>query len=102
MGGEDSGGGPMMPRGRLGPVTAPNWLSLARIALVPLCVVLLLAGIDEGPRWAALVFAVAALTDKLDGYIARATSTITTFGTFIDSLADKLLLSCVLIALVSL
>jgi CDP-diacylglycerol---glycerol-3-phosphate 3-phosphatidyltransferase len=82
-------------------VTAPNWISVARIALVPVCVVLLLAGIPHGDQLAAIVFAVAAASDSLDGYLARSRNTITTFGTFVDPLADKLLVSCVLIALVS-
>jgi CDP-diacylglycerol--glycerol-3-phosphate 3-phosphatidyltransferase len=82
-------------------VSAPNWISLARVALVPICVTLLLADIADGPRIAAAVFAVAALTDKLDGYVARTRNQVSTFGTFIDPLADKLLVSCVLIALVS-
>jgi CDP-diacylglycerol--glycerol-3-phosphate 3-phosphatidyltransferase len=48
------------------------------------------------------VFAVAALTDRLDGQMARSSNTTTTFGAFLDPLADKLLVSCALIALVSL
>jgi CDP-diacylglycerol--glycerol-3-phosphate 3-phosphatidyltransferase len=81
-------------------VTAPNWISVARILLVPVCVALLLAGGEGEIRLAAIVFAIAALTDFLDGYVARARNSSTTFGKFVDPLADKLLVTCVLIALV--
>ncbi len=83
-------------------MTAPNWLTLLRVALVPVYVVLLLAGVDGGDEAAAAVFAIAAATDKLDGHLARSSNTTTTFGAFLDPLADKLLVSCALIALVSL
>ncbi len=82
-------------------MSAPNWLSLLRIALVPVYVVLLL-GVDDGEVPAALVFAFAAATDQYDGYLARSSRSITTFGTFLDPLADKVLVSSALIALVSL
>ena len=85
--------------GTLAPVTAPNWISVARILLVPVCVALLLAGGEDEIRLAAIVFAIAALTDFLDGYAARARNSSTTFGKFVDPLADKLLVTCVLIAL---
>jgi CDP-diacylglycerol---glycerol-3-phosphate 3-phosphatidyltransferase len=78
-------------------VTAPNWISVARIALVPVCVVLL--ALDYRVP-AAIVFTVAALSDSLDGYLARSRDSVTTFGKFVDPLADKLLVSCVLIQLV--
>jgi CDP-diacylglycerol--glycerol-3-phosphate 3-phosphatidyltransferase len=81
-------------------VTAPNWISVARIVLVPVCVALLLAGGEGEIRAAAAVFVVAALSDFLDGYVARARNSSTTFGKFVDPLADKLLVICVLIALV--
>ncbi len=83
-------------------MTAPNWLTLLRVALVPVYVVLLLGGVPAGDETAAVVFAVAALTDRLDGQMARSSNTTTTFGAFLDPLADKLLVSCALIALVSL
>ena len=81
-------------------MTAPNWISIARIALVPVCVALLLQGGEDEIRLAAVVFAIAALSDFLDGYLARHRNSATTFGKFVDPLADKLLVSCVLIALV--
>jgi CDP-diacylglycerol---glycerol-3-phosphate 3-phosphatidyltransferase len=81
---------------------APNALSLARVALVPLFVVLLLSDLEHGDTLAAIVFAIASATDTLDGWIARARDDVTTFGKFLDPLADKLLVSCALIALVEL
>lgn len=81
-------------------MAAPNALSLARVALVPLVVIALLVGFP-GHLWvAAALFVIASLTDLLDGRIARARGDVTVFGTFIDSLADKLLITCTLIALV--
>ena len=79
---------------------APNALSLIRVALVPLVVLALLVGYP-GHLWvAAALFVIASLTDLLDGRLARSSGNVTVFGTFIDSLADKLLICCTLIALV--
>ncbi len=81
-------------------MTAPNWISVARIVLVPVCVALLVGGGEGQIRLAAAVFVIAALSDFLDGYVARSRNSSTTFGKFVDPLADKLLVTCVLIALV--
>ena len=80
----------------------PNTLTLLRILLVPVVVVALLDQTPNGDAIAAGVFALAALTDGLDGYIARSRSAITTFGKLMDPLADKLLVTAALVALVSL
>jgi CDP-diacylglycerol---glycerol-3-phosphate 3-phosphatidyltransferase len=95
----------------------PNLLTLLRIFFVPLLVAALLAedmGIDWA-GWVALtgitipreifalaVFLAAAATDMLDGYLARRWSQITTVGTLLDPIADKLLVSAALISLVKL
>jgi CDP-diacylglycerol--glycerol-3-phosphate 3-phosphatidyltransferase len=80
----------------------PNALTLLRILLVPVVVVALLDETPNGDAIAAGVFALAALTDGLDGYIARSRGAITTFGKLMDPIADKLLVAAALIALVSL
>ena len=65
-------------------------------------VVALLDGTPNGDALAAIVFALAALTDGLDGYIARSRDSVTTFGKLMDPLADKLLVTAALVSLVSL
>src|ERR1700722_8925166 len=88
----------------------PNLLTLARIFLVPLLVAALLA---DGRRvnwedwipvsreiFALCVFLAAAATDLLDGYLARRWGQITTVGTLLDPIADKLLISAALVSLV--
>ncbi len=80
----------------------PNFLTLLRILLVPVVVVALLDETPNGDAIAAGVFALAALTDGLDGYLARSRAQITTFGKLMDPLADKLLVTAALVALVSL
>ena len=82
--------------------TCPNALTVLRILLVPVVVVALLDETPNGDAIAAGVFALAALTDTLDGYIARQRNAVTTFGKLMDPIADKLLVAASLIALVSL
>jgi CDP-diacylglycerol---glycerol-3-phosphate 3-phosphatidyltransferase len=84
------------------PVNLPNVLTLLRILAVPVIVVALLGETPNGDALAAGVFALAAFTDGLDGYIARRRSDITTFGKLMDPLADKLLIIASLVSLVSL
>ncbi len=84
------------------PLTFPNILTLLRILLVPVIVVALLGETPNADTIAAVVFAVAAFTDGLDGYIARSRGSITNFGKLMDPLADKLLIIAPLISLVSL
>src|SRR5918997_228705 len=84
------------------PLNVPNALTLFRILLVPVLVVALLEAAPETSILAAVVFAVAAITDGLDGYIARSRASITTFGKVMDPIADKLLIAAALITLVSL
>jgi CDP-diacylglycerol--glycerol-3-phosphate 3-phosphatidyltransferase len=84
------------------PLNLPNVLTVIRILLVPVLVVVLLVNTENGSWVAAGVFALAACTDGLDGYIARSRQSITTFGKVMDPVADKLLIAAALISLVSL
>jgi CDP-diacylglycerol---glycerol-3-phosphate 3-phosphatidyltransferase len=84
------------------PLNLPNALTLARILLVPVLVVALTVETPGGSTIAAAVFALAALTDGLDGYFARSRQAVTTFGKVMDPVADKLMIAAALISLVSL
>ena len=83
------------------PLNVPNVLTVVRILLVPVLVVALLEKTSGGDLLAAVVFAVASLTDALDGRLARMRGSITTFGKLMDPIADKLLIVAALVALVS-
>jgi CDP-diacylglycerol--glycerol-3-phosphate 3-phosphatidyltransferase len=79
----------------------PNTLTLARIFLIPIVVVVLLTvEIRNWAQWGAGLFLAAALTDLLDGYVARKRKQVTTLGRLLDPIADKLLISSALISLV--
>jgi CDP-diacylglycerol--glycerol-3-phosphate 3-phosphatidyltransferase len=89
------------------PLNLPNALTVARIFLVPLLVVVLLTKFEGrlilGIRKelvGAAIFAVASLTDWLDGYLARRRQQVTTLGQLMDPLADKLLITAALVSLV--
>ena len=69
---------------------------------MPVLVVALLDETDHGDLLAAIVFALASVTDAIDGYLARSRNAITTFGKLMDPVADKLLIIAALVALVSL
>ena len=84
------------------PLNLPNALTVLRILAVPVLVVALVDETPNGDTIAAIVFALAAFTDGLDGYIARRREQVTTFGKLMDPLADKLLIVAALISLVSL
>jgi CDP-diacylglycerol--glycerol-3-phosphate 3-phosphatidyltransferase len=80
-------------------ISLPNLLTYARIAAVPLVVACLLAGGYQW-RWTALgLFVAAAITDFLDGYLARLWSQQSSLGRMLDPIADKLLIAAVLLML---
>jgi CDP-diacylglycerol--glycerol-3-phosphate 3-phosphatidyltransferase len=83
-------------------LNVPNVLTVFRILLVPVLVAALLSEAGSGDLLAAAVFAVASLTDALDGWIARRNKSESTFGKLMDPLADKLLVVAALVSLVSL
>lgn len=86
----------------------PNKLTILRTVLIPFFLIALLCDENNGGfipygNWIALfIFAVASLTDMLDGKIARKYNLVTNFGKFMDPLADKLLVSAAMIAFVEL
>lgn len=80
----------------------PNILTLSRVAAVPVVVILLLFESPQTSFWAAVVFTLAAITDWLDGYLARKWGVVTVLGKFLDPLADKLIVMAALIMLIPL
>jgi CDP-diacylglycerol--glycerol-3-phosphate 3-phosphatidyltransferase len=86
-----------------------NWITIIRMTFIPVFLVVLLGQFGEPATWsdwrpwlAAAVFTVLAATDAVDGYVARTRNEVTTFGKFIDPLADKLLVTAALVGLVEL
>lgn len=77
-----------------------NKITLFRVFLVPIFLVVLYSNIENNVIIAGIIFAFASFTDMLDGYIARSRGLVTNFGKFVDPLADKVLASAALIALV--
>ncbi|MGY1787712.1 CDP-diacylglycerol--glycerol-3-phosphate 3-phosphatidyltransferase [Geodermatophilus sp. SYSU D00698] len=83
-------------------VNLPNALTVLRLALVPVFAVLLLSdgGMDDDRRvWATVFFALAIITDRYDGLIARRTGQVTEFGKLADPIADKALTGTALVGL---
>ena len=85
----------------------PNKLTIFRIILVPIMVIIPFLAINQEVmgiplKWIIvdLIFIIASITDKLDGYIARSKNQITTFGKFLDPIADKILVISAMILLV--
>ena len=78
-------------------LTVPTWLTLARIALIPVLVVVYYLDARWSNLAATLVFVAASLTDWLDGWIARRYRLFSRFGAFLDPVADKLMVSTALV-----
>ena len=85
----------------------PNKLTIFRVILVPIMVIIPFLGIKGNTfgiptEWIIvdLIFIIASITDKLDGYLARKNNQVTVFGKFLDPLADKILVLAALIMLV--
>ncbi|MPV49562.1 CDP-diacylglycerol--glycerol-3-phosphate 3-phosphatidyltransferase [Pseudactinotalea sp. HY160] len=77
----------------------PNILTLARVALVPVFIVLLVQQTMAARLWAFGVFVLASLTDRYDGHLARKYNKVTAFGTLADTIADKFLTGAAFILL---
>ena len=79
----------------------PNALTIARFVAIPLFVVLLVQD-EDGPSWpAGIVFALAAITDQLDGWLARRWRVESSFGKVADPLADRLMIDVCVVLLVA-
>lgn len=74
----------------------PNILTLSRIALIPVIVVCLMSGGNTALTIAFILFCIAAITDFFDGWVARKYNITSAFGRFLDPIADKLLIACLL------
>ena len=83
-------------------VNLPNLLTLLRIILVPVIIYLVIEGTPRASYFGGLVYTASAITDFLDGWIARRQGLISVLGKFLDPLADKLLVASLLVAMVDL
>ncbi|MDP9033620.1 MAG: CDP-diacylglycerol--glycerol-3-phosphate 3-phosphatidyltransferase [Myxococcota bacterium] len=83
-------------------LNAPNLVTMGRVVLIPFFVWLLDVPTPERGLWACIVFTVAALSDVLDGYLARRLNVVSVLGKFLDPLADKLIVMAALVWLVPL
>ena len=81
-------------------MTKANLITIARIIMVPLFLVILLTEMQNKEIIAFAIFVIAAVTDSLDGYVARKYNQVSDLGKFLDPLADKLLVAAALMALV--
>ncbi|MGD0276990.1 MAG: CDP-diacylglycerol--glycerol-3-phosphate 3-phosphatidyltransferase [Syntrophales bacterium] len=81
-------------------INLPNVISLLRIAIIPVLFVLLF---DPGPDWSLVItalFVLAALTDLLDGYVARRYQIVTSMGKLLDPIADKIVVNAAMIIMI--
>lgn len=78
----------------------PNLLTFARIIMIPVVLLLLSRGAPRDCFWAACVYSLAAITDMLDGYLARRQGLVSVLGKFLDPLADKLIVAATLVWMV--
>ncbi len=83
-------------------VNVPNALTFMRVLMIPLVLWFLNAGTPKECFWATLTYSLAALTDLIDGWLARRQGLVTVFGKFLDPLADKLIVMAALIWLIPL
>ncbi len=81
-------------------MTTANMITVIRIIMVPFVLIILLTEMQNKEIIAFSIFVIAAITDSIDGYIARKFNQVSALGKFLDPLADKLLVSAALIALV--
>ena len=82
-------------------LTIPNCLTLFRIIAIPLIVVVYYAGVKYGNWYCTILFTLAGISDALDGYLARRWNQTSKLGAFLDPVADKLLVTVMLLVVVS-
>ena len=87
----------MTPTPKAPILNIPNILTMMRIAAIPLMAFFLLSPSKPAGFWAAAIFALASITDWLDGYLARRMGIVTVFGKFLDPIADKLIVMAAMI-----
>ena len=75
----------------------PNLLTLFRLFLIPVFILCFYSGMENARFWASFVFCLAAITDALDGYLARKLEQSTPFGAFLDPVADKVMVAVALV-----
>jgi CDP-diacylglycerol--glycerol-3-phosphate 3-phosphatidyltransferase len=96
-----SASSPRRPRSiREDAINLPNLLTMLRIVLIPVVLWLLADGTREASFWAAVLYIASAVTDFLDGWLARRQGLISVLGKFLDPLADKLLVMATLVFMV--
>jgi CDP-diacylglycerol---glycerol-3-phosphate 3-phosphatidyltransferase len=78
----------------------PNILTLSRIGIIPFFVAIYYSPLEMAGVWASVIFILAAITDAIDGYLARRWQQTTALGAFLDPVADKLIVTVALIMLV--
>ncbi|HUO96561.1 MAG TPA: CDP-diacylglycerol--glycerol-3-phosphate 3-phosphatidyltransferase [Steroidobacteraceae bacterium] len=83
------------------PYTIPNLLTALRIVLIPVIVGLFYLPYGWGDMVAGVLFAIAGITDTLDGYVARRMGQVSHLGAFLDPVADKLIVATALVLIVS-
>lgn len=84
-----------------GGLNLPNLLTLSRVAAVPILAAALLVGGHAGYRIAFVIYCAASVTDYLDGHFARTQGTVSRLGTFLDPIADKVMVGAVLLMMVA-
>jgi CDP-diacylglycerol--glycerol-3-phosphate 3-phosphatidyltransferase len=96
----DSGKGDRRSTLRQDVVNLPNSLTMLRIVMIPLVLGFMYQETRVGNFWAVIIFALAAVTDVIDGWLARRQGLISLLGQFLDPLADKLIILASLVAMV--
>ncbi len=89
------------PKRLIPDIISPNKITVARICMIPLFVLFFYLDFEGARIWAACIFALAAFTDFLDGYIARKYNVVSTVGKFLDPIADKVLVATAFIVMLT-